>query len=83
MSETILTPELQTALDEANGFVQGSSFVLMTVEAYREMMGVGSDEEMRSSVEAVHRGLADIEAGRTHDMDDVFRELDETYGTVG
>ena len=83
MSETILTPELQTALDEANGFVQGSSFVLMTVEAYRGMMGVGSDEEMRSSVEAVHRGLADIEAGRTHDMDDVFRELDETYGTVG
>ncbi|MCA9027028.1 MAG: hypothetical protein KDA86_17605 [Planctomycetaceae bacterium] len=83
MPETILTPELQTALDEGNGFVQGSSFVLMTVEAYREMMGVGSEEEMRASVEAVHRGLADVEAGRTHDMDDVFRELDETYGTVG
>ena len=29
---------------------------------------------------AVHRGLDDIEAGRTHDMDEVFGELDETYG---
>jgi len=78
-----LTSDLHNALDQNRGFVQGSSYVLMTVETYREMMGVGSDEEMRASVEAVQRGLADIEAGRTHDMDDVFRELDETYGTVG
>lgn len=31
-------------------------------------------------VGSLHRGLDDVEAGRTHDMDDVFRELDETYG---
>jgi hypothetical protein len=31
-------------------------------------------------VGAAHRGLEDVEAGRTHDMDDVFRELDGTYG---
>jgi predicted transcriptional regulator len=47
------------------------------------MMGVGTDEEMHASLDAIHRGLDDIEAGRTHDMEDVFRELDETYGTTG
>jgi predicted transcriptional regulator len=83
MSTPLLTPELEDALSQGGGFVHGQSFILMSVETYRDMMGVGTDEEMRASLDAIHRGLDDIEAGRTHDMDDVFRELDEAYGTTG
>ena len=77
-------PELSTAqqqaLQQGRGFVYGESYVLMTAELYRRMMGVGTDSEMRQSVEAVEAGLRDVEAGRTHEMESVFRELDETYG---
>lgn len=83
MSTPLLTPELEEALSQSRGFVHGPSFVLMSVDTYRDMMGVGTDEEMQASVAAVHGGLDDIEASRTHDIDDVFRELDETYGTAG
>lgn len=82
MNRPLLTPELENALSQAGGFVHGQSFVLMSIDTYRDMMGVGTDQEMRSSLDAIHRGLDDIEAGLTHDMEDVFRELDEDYGTT-
>ena len=70
-----LTHNQKQALDQGHGFVTGPSYVLMTIELYREMMGVGSDEEMNASLQAIQRGLADVEAGRTRPYQDVLVDL--------
>lgn len=79
-----LTDELDRALDEHHGFLkaegQKGKVVVMSMQLFREMMGVGSDEQLADSVKAIEEGLADVEAGRTVPMDQVFRELDEKYG---
>ena len=80
MNQPDLTTEQQQALQQSHGFVQGASYVLMTVDLYREMMGVGSEDEMQKSVAAIEEGLQDVEAGRTRSMDAVFQELDDKYG---
>lgn len=48
------------------------AYVLMSIELFREMMGVGTDEEMAASLEAIEEGLADVEAGRTRPFRDVL-----------
>ena len=70
-----LSPELQQALDENHGFVQGSSFVVMSIDMYRSMMGIGSDEDLQASLKAIDEGLDDIEAGRTRPYREVLAEL--------
>lgn len=80
MNEPHLTQEQEQALQNQHGFVQGSTYVLMTMNVFREMMGVGTDEEMAASLQALEEGIADVEAGRTIPQDQVFRELDQKYG---
>lgn len=79
-----LTDELGRALDQHNGFLKAESdqgeVVLMSMARFREMMGVGSDAEFAESVKAIEEGLADVDAGRTVPLDQVFRELDAKYG---
>jgi ribosome-binding protein aMBF1 (putative translation factor) len=79
-----LNDELNRALDEHHGFLkvegQQGDAVVMSMQLFREMLGVGSDEQLAKSVQAIVEALADVEAGRTMPMDDVFRELDEKYG---
>ena len=75
-----LTREQQRALNENHGFVRGASFVLMSMDVFRNTMGVGTDGEMAASVRAIEEGLTDVENGRTKPMDQAFRELDDKYG---
>ena len=70
-----LTHNQKQALNQGHGFVSGSSYVLMTMELYREMMGVGSDEMLNASLKAIQCGLADVEAGRTRPYQDVLADL--------
>lgn len=81
---TRLTDEQRRAVDEHRGFleVEGgeSVYVVMSMQAYREMMGVGSEAEYRASLEAIREGLADIDAGRTRPLDDFFQDLDRRHG---
>ncbi len=72
-----LTHDQKQALNQGHGFVSGPSYVLMTTDMYREMMGVGSDEEMNASLQAIQRGLADVDAGRTRPYQDVLADLDD------
>lgn len=78
-----ITDELNQALHQHHGLIEAEGadgkVIVMTMQVYRELMGVGSDEELAASVRAVEEGLADIEAGRTVPMNDVFRELDRKY----
>ncbi len=72
-----LTHDQKEALNQGHGFVCGPSYVLMTTELYREMMGVGSDAEMNASLRAIQRGLADVQAGRTRPYQEVLADLEK------
>ena len=72
-----LTHDQKEALNQGHGFVCGPSYVLMTTELYREMMGVGSDSEMNASLRAIQRGLADVQAGRTRPYQEVLADLEK------
>ena len=82
-----ITDELNQALHQNHGFIEAEGtdgkVIVMTMQVYRELMGVGSDEELAASVRAVEEGLADIEAGRTVPIDEVFRKLDQKYDLPG
>ena len=75
-----LTQDQKQALEQGHGFVCGQSYVLMTTDLYRDMMGVGTDEEMNASLQAIQRGLADVEAGRTRPYQDVLADLRDGDG---
>jgi hypothetical protein len=81
---TRLTDEQRSAVDQHHGFLEveggGTVYVVMSMQAYREMMGVGSDAEFRASVDAIQEGLTDVEAGRTRPIDDFFHDLDRRHG---
>lgn len=69
-----LTPDQTEAL-QADGFVQGESFVLMSIEVYRDLMGIGSDDDLAASLKAIHQGLDDAAMGRTRPFRDVLSDL--------
>ena len=70
-----LTKAQEQALNENHGFVQGSSYVLMSIDVFRQTMGVGSDDQLAASLKAIETGLADVEAGRTRPYREVLAEL--------
>lgn len=79
-----LTAEQQNAVDQHQGCVQvegaGGKYIIMSMNLYREMMGVGTDDELAASLQAINEGMADIQAGRTIPLDEAKRRLDEKYG---
>lgn len=74
-----LNDDLDQALNQQRGFLQaegrsGKVYVIST-QVYREMMGVGTDEDLAASLKAIEEGLADIDAGRTRPFRQVLNEL--------
>lgn len=80
MSTPELTSDQQSALQQNHGLVEGTSYVLMTVDMYREILGVGTDAELAESVGAVKEAMEDVQAGRTMTMDEAQKRLDDKYG---
>jgi hypothetical protein len=83
MIQQELTEQQRQAVEQ-HGFLElesaGSAYVLMSMQVYRDMMGVGSEAEYQASLAAVREGLADVEAGRTQPAEDFFREFDRRHG---
>lgn len=79
-----LTDEQKKAVAQHHGFVEvdGSedSYVVLSRQVFREMMGVGSDDEYLASLKAIEEGLSDVAAGRTRSMQDFFSEFDRRHG---
>lgn len=67
--KTQLTEQQRQAVDQHHGFLEvesgGSTYVVLSTQVFREMMGVGSDSEYQASLRAIAEGLADVDAGRT------------------
>jgi hypothetical protein len=81
---TRLSPDVQREVDERHGFAEvagdGGVYVVLSMQRYRELMGVGEESEFGVSLAAIEEGLADVEAGRTRSLDEFFREFDERHG---
>jgi len=81
---TRLTDEQRQAVDSHHGYLEveggGSRYVVMSIQAYREMMGVGSEAEYQASLAAIREGVEDIDAGRTRPVDDFLHDLDRRHG---
>jgi predicted transcriptional regulator len=78
-----LTEEQQRVLQEADGYAEGPSYVVMSKERFCFTMGIGSEEELRESLAAIERGLADIEAGRVRPLDEFLTEFKAQHGISG
>ena len=81
-----LSNDLQQAVQQNHGFTEaeadGAKFVVMSMEFYRDMMGIGTDEQLAASLFAVDRGIEDVKAGRTRPFRDVIAELDSKNDAV-
>ena len=79
-----LTNEQELAVQQSHGCLQvqgdGNSYIVMSMQLFREMMGVGSDDEYQASLQAVQEGIVDIEAGRTRPVGQFFDEFDRKHG---
>jgi hypothetical protein len=74
-----LAPETESLLQHHGGplAVSGTQgdYVLMRSDIYVAMLGM-SDGDEAETLASVRRGVADLEAGRVQDLDEVFDELD-------
>lgn len=79
-----INDELNRALHEQNGFVQAEGtdgkVIVMSLQVYRETMGVGSDAELTESLKAIDQAMADLKAGRSIPLDEARQRLNTTYG---
>ncbi len=78
-----LTEELRQAVDRHRGFLEvdggDSTYVVMSMNVFREMMGVGTDEEYQKSLKAIEEGWADVQAGRSRPLDEFLRDFDSKH----
>ena len=80
-----LTDEQRQALDLQHGGpvsveADDGTYILMSIDAYRSMMGVGSDADFDASIAALRAGMQDIQAGRTRPIRDALDDLAARYG---
>jgi hypothetical protein len=80
---TRLTEEQLHAVDQHHGFLEveggGTVYVVMSMQVFREMMGVGSQSAYEASLEAIREGLADVDAGRTRPINEFFQDFDRKH----
>ena len=60
---------------------QQGDLVVMTVEIFRDMMGVGSDADFAASVASLRTSLAQATAGKSIALDEAVQRLNQKYGT--
>lgn len=80
MADHAINSSIEQLLQSHNGPValtgaSGEQYVAMSRKVYNAMLGIDADEEA-ATLAAVLRGIADVEAGRTHDVDEVFDSLE-------
>jgi len=81
-----ITNEMHQALQTGHGGpiqVEGadSPCVLMSLEVYRDLLGVGPDVDFAASVAALKRGMQDVRAGRARPLTDALDELGRKHET--
>jgi hypothetical protein len=82
---TSLPPDIQSAVISQHGGPvavsgQQGDHVVMTMAVFRDMMGVGSDDEFAKSVESLRISLAQAAVGQTLSLEEAAAKLAEKYG---
>ena len=86
-----MTPKLPSNMEKAvqkhHGWLQvngaQSAYVVVSMEIFCDMMGVGNDQEMAASLKAIEEGRKDVAAGRTQSIITFFRAFDERHNIQG
>lgn len=79
-----LTEEQRRAVDTHERCVEvedaQGKCVLMSIEVFRDVMGVGTDREFQESVAALRRGYDELQTGKTRPVKDALDDLGKRYG---
>jgi hypothetical protein len=72
-----LSDEQRRAVDESNGCVpvDGGGYVVMTMQVFREIMGIGTDEEFAASVATLRKSMDEVRQGKTRPLTEALDEL--------
>ena len=74
-----IAPATEALLQQLGGPLaisgERGEYVVMRSDIFTAMLGMTDDNEAET-VASIRRGLADLNAGRTQDLDEVFDELD-------
>jgi hypothetical protein len=86
MAHTTLPVEIESAVALHHGgpvAVAGQSgdHVVMSMAIFRDLMGVGGDEDFAASVAALQSSLAQAAARQTMPLDEAARRLAQKYGS--
>jgi hypothetical protein len=77
-----ITPATEALLQQFGGPLavvgEQGEYVLMRSDVYVAMIGLGENDEAET-LASLKRGLADMDAGRTHDLDEAFDALDRRH----
>jgi len=71
--------QLEEALKGSDGIVQESSVIVMSIDVYRDMMGVGTDDELAASVTALKSSMDEAKQGKTRPLTDALDDLGHKY----
>jgi hypothetical protein len=78
-----LTEEQRQAVDAHEGCVEvedsQGKCVLMSIEVFRDVMGVGTDREFQDSVAALRRSYDQVQKGRTRLVKDALDDLGKRH----
>lgn len=55
-------------------------YVVMRQDVYDAMLGI-SDDDDAETLASVRRGIADVDTGRTHGINEAFQRLETRYAT--
>ncbi len=82
------TNELESTLEEQQGgpiILDGQKIhmVVMSLDVYRDMVGIGSDEQLAASLAAIEEGIQDMQAGRTRPFREALDDLARKYEVQG
>ena len=79
-----LTAEQRQADDDHGGCVEvedaAGKCVLMSIEVFRDVMGVGTDRDFQESVASLRRSYEQLRQGQTRPMADALDELGNRHG---
>ena len=79
-----LTPATESLLQQHGGPLsvsgQKGDYVVMTTDVYEAMLGLEADEEA-ATLASVRRGIEDVQAGRTYDLENAFKRLSNHHGS--
>ena len=78
-----LIKEVQNALDQTDGVLQEAAFVVMSIDAYREMTGVATDAEFAASVADLRRSMDEARSGKTRPLTAVRDDLGRKHEVSG